>query len=174
MPVIRWAPCLPGERHLPDRSLLPLAPTRARPYREARRQRANGRGTAAERRLAEANAFPFIAEDKREVGCDARTEGAEAGGLSASPVLFHARPRPDHRRFRRRPIGYRDLQPGRRAAWIRRGLDHAVIIPADGRDSGDLGTDWARDGSRDCWERVPQLWSGLCLGPRTPPVRRQH
>src|SRR6185437_12392875 len=57
---------------------------------------------------------------------------------------------------------------------VRRGLDHAAVLPADDGNSGDLGTHRTRDRSRHRRERLPQLRSSLHLEPGAPAVRRQH
>ena len=85
-----------------------------------------------------------------------------------------ARPRPDHRRVRRRSVGDRHLQPGRRAARLRHRLDHAADVSADGGDPGNLRARRPRHRARHFRQCVPALFvmAAQCGGGAA--VHRQH
>ena len=85
-----------------------------------------------------------------------------------------ARPRPDHRRVRRRSVRDRHLQPGRRATRLRHRLDHAADLSADGGDPGNLRPGRPRHRARHIRQCVPAL-SGCAAQRRGgAAVHRQH
>ena len=85
-----------------------------------------------------------------------------------------ARPGPDHRRVRRRSVGDRHLQPGRRAARLRHRLDHAADVSADGGDPGNLRTRRPRHRPRHIGQCVPALFGVAAQRGGGAAVHRQH
>ena len=107
--------------------------------------------------------------------------GREGGGESRPGTSFSiprctegARPRPDHRRVRRRSVGDRHLQPGRRAARLRHRLDHDADVSADGGDPGNFRAGRPRHRPRHFRQCVPALFVLVAPCGGDVAVRRQH
>ena len=111
-----------------------------------------------------------MANRKRKSNNDHERSGrasAEAGAeASRKPFRVRdfaqvARPRPDHRRLRRRSLRDRHLQPGRRAARLRHRLDHAADLSADGGDPGNFRPRRPRHRARHFRQCLPALSAWL-------------
>ena len=85
-----------------------------------------------------------------------------------------ARAGPDHRRVRRRSVGDRHLQPGRRAARLRHRLDHAADLSADGGDPGNFRAGRPRHRPRHIGQCVPALFAVAAQCGGGAAVHRQH